>query len=69
MIQKVGLLSANNVEQIPFAYKMYTQCNKSGWDQSTAFKKAFSVHIDSIEFIGVWYVVCLSFAGKANTTI
>jgi hypothetical protein len=60
MIQKVGLLSANNIQQIPFAYKMFTRVDKTGWKESNAFKKAFSVHVDSIKFIGVWYVVCLS---------
>jgi hypothetical protein len=56
MLQKVGLLPAHNLQQIPFAYKMYTRNDDIGWEQSTEFKKAFCVDVD-IEFIGVWCVV------------
>lgn len=56
MLQKVGLLPAHNIQQIPFAYKMYTQCDNVGWEQSNLFKKSFCIDVD-IEFIGVWYVV------------
>ena len=48
------MLPAGNHQQVPFAYKMYTREDKAGWDQSTAFKKAFSVDVE-VEFIGVWY--------------
>ena len=41
---------------MPFAYKMYTQCDETGWKQSVAFKKAFSINVD-IEFVGVWYAL------------
>jgi len=34
---------------------MYSRDNKKGKEQSAAFKKAFSQHVN-IEFIGVWYV-------------
>jgi len=53
MLHKVGLLPACNHQQVPFAYKMYTRTDKTGWDQSNLFKKAFSIDVD-IEFIGVW---------------
>ncbi|KAH9932412.1 hypothetical protein B0H21DRAFT_92677 [Amylocystis lapponica] len=56
MIHKVGLLPACNHQQIPFAYKMFTRTDEVGWQQSTAFKKAFSMDVD-IEFIGVWDTV------------
>ncbi|TFK63857.1 hypothetical protein BDN72DRAFT_902059 [Pluteus cervinus] len=56
MLHKVGLLPACNHQQVPFAYKMYTQQDKEGWAQSNAFKKAFSIDVD-IEFIGVWDTV------------
>ncbi|KAF9039699.1 hypothetical protein BDZ89DRAFT_981890 [Hymenopellis radicata] len=56
MIHKVGLLPACNHQQIPFAYKMYTDESETGWKQSNAFKKAFSIDVD-IEFIGVWDTV------------
>ncbi|KAL0570110.1 hypothetical protein V5O48_011848 [Marasmius crinis-equi] len=35
---------------------MYTREDKLGWEQSTAFKKAFSIDAD-IEFLGVWDTV------------
>ncbi|KAK0202279.1 hypothetical protein DFS33DRAFT_1066708 [Desarmillaria ectypa] len=56
MIHKVGLLPADNWQQVPFAYKMYTRTDKVGWDQSTAFKRAFSNDVQ-IEFLGVWDTV------------
>jgi hypothetical protein len=34
---------------------MYKKDTESGWKQSTAFKKAFSIDVD-IEFVGVWFV-------------
>ncbi|KAI0253200.1 hypothetical protein BJV78DRAFT_1123425 [Lactifluus subvellereus] len=64
MIHKVGLLPAGNHQQVPFAYKMYSRDDKVGWDQSTMFKKAFSIDVE-IEFIGVWDTVCsVGFAGR-----
>ncbi|KAL0575406.1 hypothetical protein V5O48_006577 [Marasmius crinis-equi] len=56
MLHKVGLLPADNWQQVPFAYKMYTRTDKVGWEQSNAFKKAFSVDVP-IEFLGVWDTV------------
>ncbi|KAJ6500908.1 hypothetical protein C8R45DRAFT_979499 [Mycena sanguinolenta] len=56
MIHKIGLLPADNHQQIPFAYKMYTNNSEVGWAQSNAFKKAFSIDVD-IEFVGVWDTV------------
>ena len=55
MIHKIGLLPADNLQQVPFAYKMYTRTDSVGWDQSNGFKKAFSVDVP-IHFLGVWYV-------------
>jgi len=57
MIHKVGLLPACNHQQVPFAYRMFTDTSETGWAQSTAFKKAFSIDVD-IEFIGVFDTVC-----------
>ncbi|KAJ6500953.1 hypothetical protein C8R45DRAFT_820393 [Mycena sanguinolenta] len=56
MLHKVGLLPADNHQQVPFAYKMYTNDTEVGWAQSNAFKKAFSIDVD-IEFVGVWETV------------
>lgn len=36
---------------------MFTKTDETGWKQSTAFKKAFSIDVD-IEFLGVWDTVC-----------
>ncbi|KAL0577270.1 hypothetical protein V5O48_004727 [Marasmius crinis-equi] len=56
MVHKVGVLPACNHQQVPFAYKMYTREDQLGWEQSNAFKKAFSIDAD-IEFLGVWDTV------------
>jgi len=57
MIHKVGLLPAGNHQQVPFAYKMFSREDETGWAQSTSFKKSFSVDVE-IEFVGVWDTVC-----------
>jgi len=51
--EQVGLLPRFNLQQVPFAYKMYSREDETGWRQSAAFKKAFSIDVD-IEMIGVW---------------
>jgi hypothetical protein len=53
MVHKVGILPKCNVQQIPFAYKMFVRDDDWGWDQSRAFKKAFAIDA-GIEFVGVW---------------
>ncbi|KAJ7292621.1 hypothetical protein C8J57DRAFT_1428731 [Mycena rebaudengoi] len=52
----VGLLPTCNHQQVPFAYKMYSREDETGWKQSTAFKKAFSIDVD-IELVAVWDTV------------
>ncbi|PFH47921.1 hypothetical protein AMATHDRAFT_6303 [Amanita thiersii Skay4041] len=56
MLHKVGLLPPCNHQQVPFAYKMYTTVDETGWKQANAFKKAFSMDVD-VEFLGVWDTV------------
>ncbi|KAF7326066.1 DUF2235 domain-containing protein [Mycena kentingensis (nom. inval.)] len=57
MIHKARLCSRSDLLlQLPFAYKMYTRTDEVGWQQSNAFKKAFSNDVD-IEFVGVWDTV------------
>jgi uncharacterized protein (DUF2235 family) len=75
MLHKVGLLPAGNFQQVPFAYKIYSQADETGWKQSSAFKSSFSIDVD-IEFIGVWDTVnsvgliprCLPFT-TSNTIV
>ncbi|KAF9270669.1 hypothetical protein L218DRAFT_50192 [Marasmius fiardii PR-910] len=43
MIHKVGPLPRSNYQQVPFAYKMYSRDDEKGWEQSGAFKQAFSI--------------------------
>lgn len=59
-------MPACNHQQVPFAYKMYTNTTEEGWKQAEAFKKAFSIDVP-IEFLGVWYgsVTALNF-GNAH---
>ncbi|KAF8274309.1 hypothetical protein EI94DRAFT_1714127 [Lactarius quietus] len=51
MINKVGLLPSGNYQQVPFAYAMYSRDDETGWEQSTRFKKTFSMDV-GIEFVG-----------------
>jgi hypothetical protein len=55
----VGLLPAGDRQQIPFVYKMFSRDDPTGWKESTAFKKAFSMDV-KIEFVGVWYASFLT---------
>lgn len=54
------------LQQVPFAYKMFTRDDEIGWAQSNAFKKAFSIDVD-IEFVGVWgkLLSCFVFVSRA----
>ncbi|KAF5390603.1 hypothetical protein D9757_002578 [Collybiopsis confluens] len=56
MLYKVGLLGCDNFQQVPFAYRMYSRVDEIGWEQSTAFKQAFSREV-TIDFLGVWDTV------------
>lgn len=56
MVHKVGLLPKSNHQQVPFAYKMYSREDETGWKQSAAFKKAFSIDVD-IQLLAVWDTV------------
>jgi uncharacterized protein (DUF2235 family) len=67
-LSQVGLLPAGNHQQVPFAYKMFSQDDDAGWKQSTMFKKAFSTDVE-IEFVGVWYALCFprdTYAGPSD---
>ncbi|KAH8992428.1 hypothetical protein EDB92DRAFT_1797303 [Lactarius akahatsu] len=54
MLHKVGLLSKDNIEQIPFAYKLYKADDNT--DLSQGFKATFCREVP-IEFVGVWDTV------------
>ncbi|KAG9103514.1 hypothetical protein FRC06_010195 [Ceratobasidium sp. 370] len=56
MLNKVGLLPPDNLEQIPFAYSMYKRNDDAGFRASAGFKKAFCRTVQ-IEFLGVWDTV------------
>ena len=58
MLFKVGLLPPGNLQQLPFAFRMYNRADTCGWDESREFKSAFSIDV-TIKFIGVWYVSSL----------
>ena len=51
---KVGLLSKDNVEQVPFAYKLYKSSSKSNETLARGFKEAFC-RVVPIDFVGVWW--------------
>ncbi|KAF8628094.1 hypothetical protein AX15_004095 [Amanita polypyramis BW_CC] len=58
MLHKVGLLPRHNDQQMQFAFKLYKRTDKEGWKQSEEFKKTFTSHDVTIEFVGVWDTVC-----------
>jgi len=54
MLHKVGLLGKDNIQQIPFAYKLFKASNNHAL--AKGFKATFSREVP-IEFIGVWDTV------------
>jgi uncharacterized protein (DUF2235 family) len=54
-VDQVGLLSKDNFEQVPFAYKLYKTSNSKSHKLAAHFKRSFSREV-TIEFIGVWFV-------------
>jgi len=56
MLQKVGLLPAWNLEQLPFAYAMYLKDDHDGQQLSAQFKQTFCFEVE-VKFLGIWYVV------------
>ncbi|KAH9952519.1 hypothetical protein BC827DRAFT_1367125 [Russula dissimulans] len=56
MLHKVGLLSKDNFEQIPFAYRIYKAKDDSSRDIADRFKKTFAREV-IIDFLGVWDTV------------
>ncbi|TDL22155.1 hypothetical protein BD410DRAFT_770672 [Rickenella mellea] len=56
MLHKVGLLPRDNMEQVPFAYKMYSRVDDEGVRLSEGFKRTYCREV-KIEFLGVWDTV------------
>jgi len=56
MLDKIGLLTKDNLQQVNFAYKMYTRTDKEGIELAAGFKRTFS-HDVNIDFLGVWDTV------------
>lgn len=52
---QIGLLPRDNMEQIPFAYKLYTKTDKDSLALAAGFKQTFCRTVE-IEFVGVWWV-------------
>jgi len=56
MLHKVGLLSKDNFEQLPFAYKIYTREGPKSHAPAAEFKRIFGREL-TIDFLGVWDTV------------
>lgn len=54
LIYQVGLLSKDNLEQIPFAYKLYKSTSSSDKTLAQGFKETFCRPVP-IDFVGVWW--------------
>ena len=55
---QVGLLSKDNTEQMPFAYKLYKSSSKSDEALARGFKETFCRPVP-IDFVGVWWVLMM----------
>jgi len=53
MLHKVGLLSKDNAEQIPFAYKIYKSHSVKSHKLAERYKQTFGREV-KIDFLGVW---------------
>ncbi|KAJ8588685.1 hypothetical protein M405DRAFT_882037 [Rhizopogon salebrosus TDB-379] len=53
----VGMVHKVGTSRFLFAYHMYSRNDEKGWEESKAFKKAFSIRAVDIEFVGVWDTV------------
>jgi uncharacterized protein (DUF2235 family) len=58
LAMQVGLLSKDNNEQIPFAYKLYKTSSSSDDALARGFKETFCRPVP-IEFVGVWWVLMM----------
>ena len=63
--EQVGLLSKDNHEQVPFAYKLYKSSRPKYNKLAAQFKKVFSCDVP-IEFLGVWSVQFLPMLGSIS---
>ncbi|KAG6376991.1 hypothetical protein JVT61DRAFT_1033 [Boletus reticuloceps] len=55
MLNRIGLLPKDNLQQVNFAYKAYTRSDKEGVELAAGFKKTFSQDV-KVEFVGVCIV-------------
>ena len=65
LCEQVGLLSKDNHEQVPFAYKLYKSSRPKDNKLAEQFKKVFSCDVP-IEFLGVWSVQFLPILGSTS---
>jgi hypothetical protein len=49
---QIGLLPKDNIEQVPFAYKIFKKNNE---EVAKGFKAAFCRTV-TVDFLGVWWV-------------
>ncbi|KAI0269949.1 hypothetical protein BC834DRAFT_967664 [Gloeopeniophorella convolvens] len=66
MLHKVGLLSKDNPEQVPFAYKLYKSFDPERVKIAEGFKRSFCRDVP-IEFLGVWDTVASVGIVKSRT--
>ncbi|EIN07594.1 hypothetical protein PUNSTDRAFT_103627 [Punctularia strigosozonata HHB-11173 SS5] len=56
MLHKIGLLPKDNLEQLSFAYKIYTKTDQASMDLAAGFKRTFCRNVQ-VNFVGVWETV------------
>jgi len=57
---QIGLLPRDNEEQIPFAYRLYKRTDDVGRQLAAGYKQTFCTPV-TIDFVGVWYRLPVSF--------
>ncbi|KAM6494616.1 Uncharacterized alpha/beta hydrolase domain (DUF2235) domain containing protein [Amanita muscaria] len=60
MVYKVGVLPKENIQQVDFAFSIYSTTGYNGYKLSQEFKRTFTpatAHQVSVDFVGVWDTV------------
>jgi hypothetical protein len=65
---QVGLLSKDNTEQIPFAYKLYKSSASSDDALARGFKETFCRPVP-IDFVGVWWVHMMGLSVRKESSL
>lgn len=63
---QIGLLPRDNLEQTPFAYKLYKNTDAESVSLAAGFKQTFCRDV-KIEFVGVWLAIVSKYASPESS--